>query len=120
VAALSPDTAVMSGREFAGTLRERVVVEGLSGARDALGVAVAEWVVVARCFAAIVPEGNAALAVGEALSALPRYRVTIRVRDGISAGQRLRWGERVLSVRQRIDDPGLPDRIVLHCEETRG
>ena len=109
----------MSGREFAGRLRERVVVEALTGERNALGAQMPEYEVVARCLAAVAPEGVGAEAEGQALSAMARFRVTIRVRDGISVGQRLRWRERVLIIRQRIDDPALPDRIVLRCEEIR-
>ncbi len=29
------------------------------------------------------------------------------------------WKERAMLVRQRIDDPRLPDRIMLRCEEVR-
>jgi head-tail adaptor len=50
---------------------------------------------------------------------MPRFKVTIRVREGISVGQRVRWSGRLLAVRQRIDDPALPDRILLRCEEVR-
>jgi len=54
-----------------------------------------------------------------ALSAMNRFRVVIRVRDGVAVGQRIRWGERVLAIRQRIDDPLKRDRITLRCEEVR-
>jgi head-tail adaptor len=50
---------------------------------------------------------------------MARFKVTMRVRDGISVGQRLRWRGRVFAVRQRLDDPALPDRIMLRCEEIR-
>ena len=105
--------------EFAGSLRERVVIEMLAGERNAIGAQLPAWVVVARCLAAVVPEGAGAEAEGQALSAMARFRVTIRVRDAIAVGQRVRWRERLLTVRQRIDDPALPDRITLRCEETR-
>ena len=108
----------MSG-EFAGRLRERVVVEALTGERNALGAELPAYAVVARCLAAVAPEGVGAEAEGQALSAMARFRVTIRVRDGILVGQRLRWRERLLIIRQRIDDPALPDRIMLRCEEIR-
>ena len=108
----------MSG-EFAGRLRERVTIEGLSGGRNALGATLPEWEAVATCLAAVAPEGAGAEAEGQALSAMARFRVTIRVRDGIAVGQRLRWRGRVLMIRQRVDDPALPDRITLRCEEIR-
>lgn len=73
----------------------------------------------ARCLAAIVAEGVGPEAEAQALSAMPRYRVTIRRRDGIEVGQRVLWGQRAMLVKQRIDDPKLPDRILLRCEEVR-
>ena len=109
----------MSSHEFAGLLRERVTIEALTGERNAIGAQLPKWAVVARCLAAIAPEGAGAEAEGQALSAMARFRVRIRVREGISVGQRLRWRERLLIIRQRIDDPALPDRITLRCEEVR-
>jgi head-tail adaptor len=106
-------------REFAGRLRERVVIEAPMGERNAIGAQLPSWEVVARCLAMVAPEGVGAEAEGQALSAMARFRVTIRVRDGIKVGQRLRWAGRLLSIRQRIDDPALPDRITLRCEEMR-
>ncbi|MBA3667761.1 MAG: head-tail adaptor protein [Sphingomonas sp.] len=108
----------MSG-EFAGTLKERVRIERPVTLRTAAGLQEAGWETVARCLAAIVAEGVGAEAEGQALSALPRFRVTIRRREGIAIGQRVAWGERTMLIRQRIDDPKLPDRILLRCEEMR-
>lgn len=108
----------MSG-EFAGSLKQRVIIERQTSLRTASGLQQAGWERVATCLAGIVAEGVGAEAEGQALSASPRFRVTIRARDGISVGQRVIWGERVMLVRQRIDDPRLPDRILLRCEEMR-
>lgn len=106
-------------REFAGTLRERIVIERVSGERTAIGVEAGGWEVVARCLAAVVPEGAGAENEAQALSAMARFRVSIRVREGVAVGQRVRWGARLLGVRQRIDDPAFSDRIILRCEELR-
>ena len=105
--------------EFAGTLKERIQIERLTDLRTAAGLQSPEWEPVARCLAAIVAEGAGAEAEAMALSAMPRFRVTIRRRDGIAVGQRVIWGERAMLVKQRIDDPRLPDRILLRCEEMR-
>ena len=105
--------------EFAGTLRERISIERPADLRTASGLQTGGWETVARCLAAIAAEGAGAEAEAQALSAMPRYRVTIRRRDGIAVGQRLIWGERAMLVKQRIDDPKLPDRILLRCEEMR-
>ena len=105
--------------EFAGTLKERVRIERPVALRTASGLQQAGWEEVARCLAEIVPEGAGAEAEAMSLSAMARFRVTIRRRDGISVGQRVTWKDRAMLVRQRIDDPRLPDRIMLRCEEVR-
>lgn len=105
--------------EFAGTLKERIRIERPVELRTASGLQTAGWEPVARCLAAIVAEGAGAEAEAQALSAMPRYRVTIRWREGIAVGQRIVWGERAMLVKQRIDDPRLRDRILLKCEEMR-
>jgi head-tail adaptor len=105
--------------EFAGTLKERVRIERPVAQRTAGGLQAGGWEEVVRCLAEIVPEGAGAEAEAMSLSAMPRYRVTIRTRDGISVGQRVSWKGRAMLVRQRIDDPRLPDRITLRCEEFR-
>ncbi|MFN2472792.1 MAG: head-tail adaptor protein [Sphingomicrobium sp.] len=108
----------MSG-EFAGTLRERVIIERPVEARTSIGVQQFGWERVASCLAAIVPEGAGPEREAMALSVMPRFQVTIRYRDGIAIDQRLRWGTRVLMVRQMLSDPRLGDRIVMRCEEAR-
>ena len=105
--------------EFAGALKERIIIERPTDLRTASGLQTAGWETVARCLAAIVAEGAGAEAEAMALSAMPRFRVTIRRRDGIAVGQRVIWGGRALLVKQRIDDPRLPDRILMRCEEMR-
>ncbi len=106
-------------KEFAGSLRERIIIERPVSARTAIGVQASGWEEVARCLAAIVPEGAGAESEAMALSAMPRFRVTIRKRDGIAIDQRLRWGMRLLMIRQMVDDPRLGDRHMLRCEEVR-
>jgi head-tail adaptor len=105
--------------EFAGTLKERIIIERPTDLRTASGLQAAGWEPVARCLAAIVAEGAGAEAEAMALSAMPRFRVTIRRRDGIAVGQRITWGGRAMLIKQRVDDPKLPDRILLRCEEMR-
>ena len=105
--------------EFAGTLMQRVRIEQPASLRTASGLQVAGWEEVASCLAEVVPEGVGAEAEGQALSAMPRFRVTIRTRDGIAVGQRVKWRGRSMLVRQRIDDPRMPDRILMRCEEVR-
>ena len=106
--------------EFAGQLRERIIIERAVSGRSAIGTQQSGWEQVARCLAAIKPSGAGAEREGMALSAMPRFDVTIRRRDGVAVGQRVRWSGRWLQVRQLIEDPRTPDRTLLRCEEVRG
>lgn len=105
--------------EFAGKLRERITIERPTTTRTPTGLQEAGWEPVGRCLAAIGLEGVGAESEGQALSAMPRLRVTIRRRSGIAIDQRIRWGARTLMIRQLLDDPRLPERLVLRCEELR-
>jgi SPP1 family predicted phage head-tail adaptor len=105
--------------EFAGTLKERITIEKPVGTRTPMGVQQSEWTPLCRCLAAIVPEGAGAESEAQALSAMPRFRVTIRKRDGIAIDQRISWRGRLMMVRQLLDDPRTGDRIVMRCEEVR-
>lgn len=105
--------------EFAGTLRERILIERPVAARDAMGLQDTGWEEVCRCLASIALEGAGAEVKAQALSAMPRYRITIRRREGIAVGQRISWGGRTMLVRQMLDDPRAKDRLTLRCEEMR-
>lgn len=105
--------------EFAGKLRERITVERPTTMRTPTGLQEAGWEPVCRCLAAIELEGVGPESEGQALSAMPRLRVTIRRRTGIAIDQRIRWGSRTLMIRQMLDDPRFPERLVLRCEELR-
>ncbi|SRR5260221_10925094 len=106
--------------EFAGTLRERIVIERPVSERNAMGLQEPGWEEVCRCLAAVVLESIGAESEAQALSAMPKYRVTIRQRDAIAIDQRVRWNGRFLIARQLLDDPRAKDRIVMRCEEVRG
>ena len=105
--------------EFAGTLRERVVIERPVSSRNAMGLQEPGWETVCRCLASVMLDTVGAESEGQALSAMPRYRVTIRQREGIGLDQRVRWNGRSLAVRQLLDDPRTKDRIIMRCEEVR-
>ena len=77
------------------------------------------WVDVCTCLAAVTLESVGAEAEAQALSSMPKYRVTIRQREGVALDQRVRWNGRSLMVRQLLDDPRTKDRIVMRCEEVR-
>ena len=106
--------------EFAGTLRERIIIERPVSVRNAMGLQEPGWEQVCRCLASVVLETIGVESEGQALSSMPKYRVTIRLRDGIALDQRITWSGRSLMVRQLLDDPRTKDRIVMRCEEVRG
>lgn len=105
--------------EFAGTLRERVTIEQRLGNRDALGAAVGAYAYNGQAWAAVSPLIPADLAVADSLSAMPRWHVTMRKREGIDLRTRLVWRGRFLTVRAVVSDPRDPSRMVLTCEEKR-
>ena len=108
----------MSG-EFAGSLRERILIERPVSSRTAMGLQEEGWESVCGALAAIEPDGAGAEAEGQALSAMPRFKVTMRPRDGIAVGQRVSWKDKHMTIRQVMSDPRLRDRIVLRCEQVR-
>jgi head-tail adaptor len=105
--------------EFAGTLRERIVIEQPTSVRNDMGLREPGWEEVCRCLANVAPANIGPQAEGQALSAMPRFRVTIRRRDGIALDQRISWSGRMMMVRQLLDDPRAKDRISMLCEEVR-
>jgi SPP1 family predicted phage head-tail adaptor len=106
--------------EFAGTLRERVIIERPVSVRNTMGLQEPGWEQVCQCLAAVMIESVGPESEAQALSSMARFRVTIRQRDGIRVGHRVRWNGRSLLVRQLLDDPRTKDRIVMRCEEVRG
>lgn len=105
--------------EFAGSLNERILIERTVASRNALGLQQYGWESLCRCLASVVLEGVGPESEAMALSAMPRFRVTIRRRDGIAIDQRVSWKGRLMMIRQLLDDPKTPDRITLRCEEVR-
>jgi head-tail adaptor len=105
--------------EFAGTLRERVLVERPISTRNAMGLQEPGWEQVCRCLASVALESVGPESEAQALSSMPKYRVTMRRRDGIAIDQRISWNGRSMMVRQLLDDPRQKDRIVMRCEEVR-
>ena len=105
--------------EFAGTLRERVLIERPISSRNAMGLQEPGWETVCSCLASVALESVGAESEAQALSAMAKFRVTIRQRDGIAIDQRVTWNGRKMMVRQVLDDPRAKDRITMRCEEVR-
>lgn len=105
--------------EFAGTLRERILIERPISSRNAMGLQEPGWEKVCRCLASVTLESVGAESEAQALSAMPRFRVMIRQREGIALDQRITWNGKTMVVRQLADDPRAKDRITMRCEEVR-
>jgi head-tail adaptor len=105
--------------EFTGTLSERILIEQPVSVRNAMGLQEPGWEEVCRCLASVALESVGQESEGQALSAMPKFRVTIRARDGIALDQRISWKDRKFMVRQILDDPRAKDRISMRCEEVR-
>lgn len=105
--------------EFAGKLTQRIELWARSLDRLENGVSSEEMKVSLSCLAEIVAQGAAAADEAMSVSAMPRYRVTVRRQSEFSVDQQIRWRGRRLIIRQIVDDPMLPDRLVLLCEEQR-
>lgn len=108
----------MSG-EFAGTLRETVMIEKRLGDRDILAGATGRYLYGGTARVAVIPAGLGAVIVGDAPSAEPRWRVVMRKREGIDQRIRLSWRGRYLAVRGVLSDPREPAQMILTCEEVR-
>ena len=105
--------------EFAGTLRERVLIERPISLRNEMGLQQPGWEQVCRCLASVTLDSVGPESEAQALSAMPKFKVVIRARQGIALDQRISWNGRKLMVRQLLDDPRTKDRIVMRCEEVR-
>jgi head-tail adaptor len=105
--------------EFAGTLRERVVIETRLGDRDNKAGATGRYSYDGEAWAALMPIMPAELASAGGLSAMPRWQVTIRKREGVGLRTRLCWRGKYLAVRALVSDPRLPAQLLLTCEEVR-
>lgn len=105
--------------EFAGRLTSRLELFARSDERSASGASSAEWHVIDRCLARVEAEGAGLPIEAMAVSAMSRFRVTVRKGPAFAIDRQLGWAGRRLAIRQLIDDPQLPDRLVLRCEEVR-
>lgn len=91
--------------EFTGTLRERVTIERRLGNRDALAGASGRYAYEGGAWVAVSPLIPADMSIADSLSAMPRWQVTMRKREGIDQRTRLIWRGRFLGVRAIISDP---------------
>lgn len=105
--------------ELAGALRERVTIETRANDRDIIAGRILRWQYDGASWAAVAPVIPGEFNVADSASALPRWAVTMRKRDGITQQTRLVWRGRFLNVRSVESDPREPSRMIVRCEEAR-
>lgn len=105
--------------EFAGALNHRIEVWDRANERLPSGASNGEMTRILRCLASVTTAGAGKAIDAMSVSAMPRFRVTVRHQATIRVGQQVRWRGRRLLIGEVVDDPMLPDRLVLHCEEHR-
>ena len=105
--------------ELAGALRERVSIETRANERDIIAGRILRWQYDGAAWAAVTPIMPGDFNVADSASALPRWAVTMRKREGITQWTRLVWRGRFLHVRMVESDPREPSRMILRCEEAR-
>lgn len=107
------------GREFSGVLRERIVIERQSAGRDALGSAEAQFDPVGEYWAAAEALHGGRESEAESRSAMPRWRFVLRETRAIRPGDRLLWGERVMTISNVVLEYRLIPKTILLAEERR-
>jgi head-tail adaptor len=105
--------------EFAGSLRERVTIERRDTSRDALGGANRRYVYDGAAWVAVRPIVQGGLIAADAISALPRWQVTMRKREEIGPWTRFVWRGKFLVVRGVECDPREVGIMLLSCDEVR-
>ncbi len=115
---MAPDDIVMTG-ELAGALRERVIIETRLDNRDSLAGARGKYAYSGEAWVSMMPLVPGNLTLADAQSAMPRWQVTMRKREGIDPRVRLTWRGRYLAVRSVISDPREPAYLIATCEEIR-
>jgi head-tail adaptor len=105
--------------EFAGALRERIAFERRNDERDLLAGARGKWRYDGAAWAAVTPLGSGDVVEADSLSALPRWRVIVRKREGVDPGSRIVWRGRYLRVRSIESDPREPAQMILTTQEQR-
>lgn len=105
--------------ELAGALRERVTIESRLNERDIIAGRRHVWRYDGAAWVGVRPLIPASLAEADALSAAPRWAVTMRKREGIGLDTRLVWRGKFLNVRGVVSDPAEPAHMILTCHEQR-
>jgi SPP1 family predicted phage head-tail adaptor len=100
-----------------GALRRRLVLEEPVATPDGLGGATQDFVTVAAVWAQVEWLGGSERWLMGRPEQAATHRVTLRWRDGVDSGQRLRDGTRFYDIRAVVDPDGGRRRLVCLVEE---
>lgn len=98
-----------------GAMRARVTLQSPTRIADEIGGTAIAWADKAEAWAAIEALSASEAAAYDAATSTSAYRVAINRIEGVRAGWRVLWGERVLRIAGVRDDGAA--RIELMCEE---
>jgi SPP1 family predicted phage head-tail adaptor len=102
-----------------GARRTRLLLEAPVEVPDEAGGNTRGFTTLDTLWGTVVPAGGEERLTGESLGQVLRHRVALRFRAGITAGQRLRWGERLLAITAVADPDGRHRQLICLCEEIR-
>ncbi|MEH6715308.1 head-tail adaptor protein [Parasphingorhabdus flavimaris] len=107
------------GQEFSGILRERITIERQVSERDALASAEPQYITVGVFWAAADALQGGTASEAESRSAMPRWRFILRETRAIKPGDRLVWGDRIMTISSVILEHRLIPKTILQAEEKR-
>lgn len=107
------------GQEFSGILRERISIERQSAGRDVLGSAEPQYTTIGVFWAAAEALHSGSDGEAESRSAMPRWRFILRETQAIKPGDRLVWGDRIMTISSVILEHRLIPKTILQAEEKR-
>ena len=105
--------------EFAGSLRERLVIQRADDVPDGGGGTQRLWRDVQSIWASVQPLPRDERRYGAHVASRMRYCITLRADGPLPADARLIWRGMILEIISVTDDPALPDRRTLIAERER-
>jgi SPP1 family predicted phage head-tail adaptor len=100
----------------AGSLRQRVTIRRQQRAADGQGGYTTSWADVATIWAKVDGLDGRESVIGQTLTGISVYRVTVRYRADILPSDQLRYGAIDLNIRSAIDPDGRRERTIITCD----
>jgi head-tail adaptor len=107
------------GQEFSGRLRERIAIERQAAERDDSGSAEPLFDGIGQFWAEAEALDSGRRERAGSRSAMPRWRFILRETQAIKPGDRLLWGNRVMTISSVILEHRLIPKTILQAEEKR-